>query len=254
MSIQSEITRISGNVSDAFTAITNKGVTVPAGSTSDDLADLISQISGGGGGAISIVDTPDSAGGTVRTITAVDISSDTVTAAHLETGYTAHDAEGNPLTGTLSPGGGGLEYETGTYTPTEDVVSATISFSNTHTAMPAVVIMAEASDSLSSWTNYSLFGWNYIHTGDLFGGGYPRSNSSLDYGRVDSIKKSNTSSLSLNNVTSLQYPSSETSDTAPTYPRYWVTASSFKAYAANDLYYWRSGRTYKWIAIWAPSP
>lgn len=51
MSIQSEITRISGNVSDAFTAITNKGVTVPAGSTSDDLADLIGQISGGGGGA-----------------------------------------------------------------------------------------------------------------------------------------------------------------------------------------------------------
>lgn len=50
MSIQSEITRISGNVSDAFTVITNKGVTVPAGSTSDDLADLISQISGGGGG------------------------------------------------------------------------------------------------------------------------------------------------------------------------------------------------------------
>lgn len=48
MSIQSEITRISGNVSDAFMAITNKGVTVPAGSTSDDLADLISQISGGG--------------------------------------------------------------------------------------------------------------------------------------------------------------------------------------------------------------
>ena len=49
MSIQSEITRISGNVSDAFTAITNKGVTVPAGSTSDDLADLIGQITGSGG-------------------------------------------------------------------------------------------------------------------------------------------------------------------------------------------------------------
>lgn len=50
MSIQSEITRISGNVSDAMTAIANKGVTVPQGSNSDDLATLIAQISGGGGG------------------------------------------------------------------------------------------------------------------------------------------------------------------------------------------------------------
>ena len=46
MSISSEITRISGNVSDALTAIGNKGVTVPSGSNSDDLATLIGQISG----------------------------------------------------------------------------------------------------------------------------------------------------------------------------------------------------------------
>ena len=161
MSIQSEINRISGNVANALTAIANKGVTIPAGSNSDDLATLIGQIQQGGGGtgAISIVDTPDAAGGTVRTITAVDISdttavaadvaqgkyfytsagvktagtasgggsavtvvetpdtgggvvknivavdisSDTVTAAHLESGYTAHDAAGNAITGTLSP-------------------------------------------------------------------------------------------------------------------------------------------------------
>lgn len=48
MSIQSEITRISGNVSDALTAIGNKGVTVPTGSNSDDLADLIGAIQTGG--------------------------------------------------------------------------------------------------------------------------------------------------------------------------------------------------------------
>ena len=48
MSIQSEITRISGNVADALTAIAAKGVTVPQGSNSDDLATLIAQIEGGG--------------------------------------------------------------------------------------------------------------------------------------------------------------------------------------------------------------
>lgn len=74
MSIQSEITRISGNVSDAFTAITNKGVTVPAGSTSDDLATLIGQIQQGGGGGMTVVETQDSHGGTIVTITGEEIT------------------------------------------------------------------------------------------------------------------------------------------------------------------------------------
>lgn len=50
MSISSEISRISGNVSAALTAIGNKGVTVPQGSNSDDLANLIGSIQTGGGG------------------------------------------------------------------------------------------------------------------------------------------------------------------------------------------------------------
>ena len=49
MSISSEITRISGNVSAALTAIGAKGVTIPSGANSDDLATLIAQIEGGGG-------------------------------------------------------------------------------------------------------------------------------------------------------------------------------------------------------------
>lgn len=47
MSIQSEITRLSGNVSDALDAIEAKGVTIPSGANSDDLANLIGQISTG---------------------------------------------------------------------------------------------------------------------------------------------------------------------------------------------------------------
>ena len=47
MSIQSEINRISGNVSDALDAVSAKGVVVPVSSNSDNLADLIGQITGG---------------------------------------------------------------------------------------------------------------------------------------------------------------------------------------------------------------
>lgn len=48
MSIQSEIDRISQNVADALDAVEAKGVTVPSGAKSDDLATLISAISSGG--------------------------------------------------------------------------------------------------------------------------------------------------------------------------------------------------------------
>ena len=105
MSIQSEITRLSGNVTDAFTAITAKGVTVPSGSNSDDLYSLIMQISGGGTEVISITDTSDSAGGTVRTITALDISDTTAVAADVASGKYFYTANGTKTAGTASGGG-----------------------------------------------------------------------------------------------------------------------------------------------------
>lgn len=102
MSIQSEITRLSGNVSDALAAIESKGVTIPSGSNSDDLATLIGQIqTGGGGSAVTVIETPDSSGGTIKNIVGVDISSDTVTAAAMLSGYTAHNSSGTAITGTI---------------------------------------------------------------------------------------------------------------------------------------------------------
>ena len=70
MSIASEISRIRQNVEDSLAAVEDKGVTVPEGSTSDDLPGLIALIQGG---AVVIDDTPDENGGIIRTITAKDI-------------------------------------------------------------------------------------------------------------------------------------------------------------------------------------
>lgn len=56
MSVQTQIDRISGAVSAALTALSEKGVTVPAGTKVDGLADLIAAIEAGGGGSGS--DTP----------------------------------------------------------------------------------------------------------------------------------------------------------------------------------------------------
>lgn len=61
MSISSEINRISGNISDSLDAVATKGVTVPAGSNSDDLPILIAQIQTGSGASLNYV-TPEQFG------------------------------------------------------------------------------------------------------------------------------------------------------------------------------------------------
>ena len=57
--------------------------------------------SGGGGSGVVVEETTDVGGGTIVEITAVNLSSDTVDAAHLVHGYTAHDSSGTAVTGTL---------------------------------------------------------------------------------------------------------------------------------------------------------
>lgn len=119
MSIASEISRISQNVSDSLDAVAAKGVVVPSGSTSDDLPELIAQISSGSGSAITITDEEDSHGGIIRTITAVSLADDTVSPATLLSGYTAHNSLGEAIVGTAS-GGGSANMQAKTHiTPTE---------------------------------------------------------------------------------------------------------------------------------------
>lgn len=59
----------------------------------------------GSGSAVVVTDTPDSHGGTIREITAVSLEGDTVSAATLLQGYTAHNSLGQQITGTYVPSG-----------------------------------------------------------------------------------------------------------------------------------------------------
>lgn len=74
MSISSEITRISDNVSSALDAVESKGVTIPTGANSDDLPGLISSIRTGS----SVVVTPTLLTGTDIASISVDGSSTTL--------------------------------------------------------------------------------------------------------------------------------------------------------------------------------
>lgn len=102
----------------------------------------------GGGSAISVVDTTDSHGGTIRTITAVDLSADTVTAATLLRGYRAHDRLGNPITGTASSGGSvSLQTKSKTYTPTESQQTETITADSNYDGLDRVNVTVNAISS-----------------------------------------------------------------------------------------------------------
>ncbi len=72
--------------------------------------------SGGGTGAISVVDTTDSHGGTVRTITALDISDTTAVASDVAQGKYFYTAEGVKTAGTGSGGGSSAQTQSGTFT------------------------------------------------------------------------------------------------------------------------------------------
>lgn len=102
MSIASEIVALTTDRNDIRTALVNKGVTAAANHGFDDFASDIASIVTGG--TFNVIETPDSHGGTVLEITTqdLDLSNDTVTPETLLSGYTAHDASGMQITGTLA--------------------------------------------------------------------------------------------------------------------------------------------------------
>ena len=89
--------------------------------------------SGGGGGAISVVDTTDTAGGIIRTITAVDISDTTATASDVASGKYFYTSAGVKTEGTASGGGGGVSgIAKGTFAVVSDVSSGNVKITDTN--------------------------------------------------------------------------------------------------------------------------
>ena len=174
----------------------------------------------------------------------------TATADDILEGYTAYGASGEKLTGTAT-GGGGLEYETGTWTPTEDVATYVISFANTHTEPPFFYIVSDATGTYSSATNTG-YETLFVDWGHLFGVPMYEEESTPKYSEYRSRYKGSSDSLGGGGAM-IGFPYTETTSQSSAYPRYFATETGIRAYASSTSRYWRAGRTYKWIAVWAPT-
>lgn len=148
--------------------------------------------------------------------------------------------------------GGGLEYEEGTYTPASDVAEPSISFVNVHNEPPVLVCLSDSSNSYDDTTNTNYL-FVYTDFGKIANSPIYSASTAQHYVAI-LYRYRGTSSTSTSYASqTLSISSTDTTDTANGYPRYWVNESRFKPSSNSASRYWRSGRTYKWIAVWAPT-
>ena len=143
----------------------------------------------------------------------------------------------------VSGGGGGLVYETGTWNPSEDVNNATIIFSGTHSTAPFFYMVVDATNTYSntSSTNHMIMFVNSSQS--LNAQDYISSNSTRLGVATFGYRSTNATSLS----------NANTAFTSNEQMTAYATSTSIRAYGNSSSRYWRAGRTYKWIAVWAPT-
>lgn len=137
------------------------------------------------------------------------------------------------------------------YEPASDIARPTITWSKTHSEAPFFVLFVDATGTAHSATN-SSYVFAFVDYYKLYGTGVPYSSSGFRYATAFyNYRGTSTSSISTGG-TICSYNSNNTSSSGSSYPRYWVSPTDFHPYTGNTSRYWRSGRTYKWIAVWKP--
>lgn len=207
--------------------------------------------------------------------TLIDISDTTATADKILQGYTAYGADGSKLTGTATGGGGsvtqdqdgfivlppdgggspsvsGLVYETGTWTPSADVARGEIFFTNTHSDMPIFIMLTDVKEEYFD-TLYSNLAFFYMDWEKAFGAPIYTGTSTMQYGLSYNRYRSSSATSTTASYNGFSYPSSTPYDDGTAYFRYYATNTKFMPYTGSNSRYWRAGRTYKWIAVWAPT-
>ena len=190
------------------------------------------KMGGGGGGGSSV---------TVEALTATENKT-----------YTAPTGKAySPVTVNVPTGGGGLEYEEGTWTPSEDIDRYRIPLKNEHTTPPAIYVIVD-----STGTNAPANSCMHVcYTDDTFFGGpmlSALSGTAKIYGYAYYVCMTSSNSSPNRKTLNAKATSGDPSGYSNTNARFWATESSIYAFCDSSSYLWRSGRTYKWFALWLP--
>ena len=150
----------------------------------------------------------------------------------------------------VSGGSSGLEYEEGTWTPSSDVTRGTILFTNTHTKPPSIVILVDAySENGSVTTANSDIAFVFVKIGDILGDSFPWYQTS-ETSRSNLLSYISQSTVTTSPTVGGYGNISDDVGSTDTYSSYYATSAGFYPYARSTTRYWRSGREYKWKAIW----
>ena len=142
-----------------------------------------------------------------------------------------------PPTGGSTPSGG-LEYESGTFTPTENEEAHTITFSNTHSTAPYSVIVFD--NGATDMGAKALMYWNFTDYNQLGALVYSSGNT-IAYSRIV-----------IGNRTSTSASHGTTTCTDATASESYVSSSRISM-SLNSNSQLIATRTYEWIAVWAPT-
>lgn len=161
------------------------------------------------------------------------------------TGGVTQDQDGYLVLDDQGGGGGGggstgLVYESGTYEPTADVVSPTISFANTHASRPFHVYIIDTGSDVPA---NSMAFWEINSYYDITGAAMTFDGATMNhYARTQHVRFNGSSVTNGgSNISAL----STLSDS--------LTESQFVPTVNSTSGLYRSGRTYKWLAVWAPT-
>jgi len=147
--------------------------------------------------------------------------------------------------------GGGREYETGTWEPSSNVQNSWISLSRTHSTPPTFYIICRQESEYDDGILDTMQQVTYVNYASLFGFPlYPSDAVQPYYGFWSLIYRASTATTFGSGYGSITYPYSDTGATSNKYSRFFANESQIRAYSNSSSRLWRTGCTYKWMAVW----